>query len=154
MDRRYKLPVSPGDVWDMDYLIKRELISPFVALLDLQAEIPEPGQARMWFDVRPDLYQAEGLVHGGVIYALADSVVALALHSSTRPAQRIATIEAKINYLAPATDGTLSAFARVEHQGRSVAVAQCEVTNTTPERSRRVALMLATFAILPDPKEE
>jgi acyl-CoA thioesterase len=146
----YKLPVSPGDVWDMAYLVERELVSPFVALLGMQAEVLEPGRARMWLTVREELYQAEGLVHGGVIYTLADSAVALALHSSTRPAQRIATIEAKINYLAPATGGELSALAHVEHQGRTTAVAHCAVTNTTPERARRVALMLCTFAILPD----
>jgi len=59
--------------------------------------------------------------NGGMIYSLADPAVALALHSSTRPAQRIATIEA--------------------------------VTNTTPTRTRRVALMLCMFAILREREE-
>lgn len=146
----YKLPVTPGDAWDLNYLLERELVSPFVALLGARGEIPRAGAARLWIDVREALYQAEGLVQGGVIYSLADAAAALALHSSTRPAQKIATIEAKINYLAPVFEGVLTASARVEHQGRTTAVAQCEVTNTAPQRERRVALMICTFAILAD----
>jgi acyl-CoA thioesterase len=146
---RYNLPVSPGEIWDMDYLIERELVSPFVALLGIiRAEIPELGKARMWLTVRPELYQAQGLVHGGVLYSLADSAVALALHSSTKPAQPIATIEAKMNYFAAVTAGEIAAEARVEHQGRSTAVALCDVINTIGETTRRVGLMVCTFAIL------
>ncbi|MEM8530912.1 MAG: PaaI family thioesterase [Chloroflexota bacterium] len=146
----YKLPVSSGDRWDLAYLIEREIVSPFVASIGMQASIDGVGSARTWIEIHESLYQAEGLVHGGVIYTLADAAVAIAVHSCTRPTQKIATIEAKMNYLAPATTGTLSAFARVEHEGQTLAVAQCEITNETPERTRRVALMLCTFALLAD----
>lgn len=146
----YKLPVSPGDRWDLAYLIEREVVSPFVASIGMQASIDEIGRARTWIAIRESFYQAEGLVHGGVIYTLADAAVAIAIHSCTHPTQKIATVEAKMNYLAPATTGTLSALAHVEHQGQTLAVAQCEITNETPERTRRVALMLCTFVLLED----
>ena len=146
----YRLPVSPGERWDLEYLIQREVVSPFVASIGMQASIEQVGSARTWIEIRETFYQAEGLVHGGVIYTLADAAVAIAVHSCTHPTQKIATIEAKLNYLAPATTGTLSALAHVEHQGRTLAVAQCEITNETPERTRRVALMLCTFMLLED----
>jgi acyl-CoA thioesterase len=54
-----------------------------------------------------------GVAHGGVVYSLVDYAMGGALTSGLAAGERCATLEIKINYLAPAVDGTLAADAWV-----------------------------------------
>jgi phenylacetic acid degradation protein PaaD len=54
---------------------------PFMKALGLEAEIPGPGQARVWGVVRPEHLNLHGTAHGGFLYTLADAAFALASNS-------------------------------------------------------------------------
>lgn len=72
---------------------------------------------------RPDRLVA----HGGVAYALADTVGGAAVISENGTVTP--TIDMRIDYLSPATGGTLRADAEVVRNGSSVAAVAVEVTD-------------------------
>jgi uncharacterized protein (TIGR00369 family) len=94
--------------------------------------------------------QIHGVVHGGVLAALADTAGGLASFMACPPGTRVATVEMKINYLEGVGRGRLTADARVVRIGRHLAVVDCDVTNdTTPKLL--VAKALMTFFVGPFP---
>jgi acyl-CoA thioesterase len=85
-----------------------------------------------------------GVVHGGVIYSLVDYAMGGAMVSRLRPGERCATLEVKINYLAPVTGGELSAEARLIERTNRVGVLEATVHG---ESGRLVALATGSFYI-------
>jgi acyl-CoA thioesterase len=87
------------------------------------------------------------VVHGGVIFTLADTAMSMALMSVLPPYTRLSTIEAKINYLLPVLSGELIAEAALVHRGRSTAVMEATIYNNDGEERRAIARVLGTFKI-------
>ena len=107
-------------------------------------EAAEPGRAVLKMRVRPRHIQLHGMVHGGILAALADTVGALAIYLLVPRGTRLATIEMKINFLEPVAKGTLLAEGRLLRKGRNIAVSECDVRN---EERRLVAKALVTYSI-------
>ena len=84
------------------------------------------------------------VVHGGVVYSLADTGMGGALFSSLDPGQRCATLEIKISYYHFVTSGTLSCTSKVIQKSRRFGFMQSEVFN----EDRLVASATGTFTIL------
>jgi len=61
------------------------------------------------------------VVHGAVLYALADTSMGLALYPSLAEGEICATIKIKINYFKPVHDGVVDCVTQVLNRGRSVA---------------------------------
>ena len=69
-----------------------------------------PERVVLRLDWRPELCTSGGLLHGGVVMALADSAGgACAFVNLPEGATRTATIESKTNFLGAVTDGTVIA---------------------------------------------
>jgi uncharacterized protein (TIGR00369 family) len=96
--------------------------------------------------------QVHGVVHGGVLAALADTAGGLASYMACPLGTRVATVEMKINYLEGVERGTVTADAKVVRIGRHLAVVDCNVTDDT---RRLVAKALMTFFVGPfaEPRE-
>jgi uncharacterized protein (TIGR00369 family) len=90
--------------------------------------------------------QIHGVVHGGVIAALADTAGGLATYMASPRGRRVATIEMKINYLEAVEKGVLRAEARVVRIGAHIAVVDCDVRDET---RRLVGKALMTFFVSP-----
>ena len=72
-------------------------------------------------------YSPIGMVHGGLLCTLLDTVAGLAVHSLLPARTGFSTIEIKVNFLRPLHGGgELKASGRVVKLGRSVAFAECE----------------------------
>jgi acyl-CoA thioesterase len=84
------------------------------------------------------------VVHGGVVYTLVDYAMGGALVSVLEPGEQCATLEVKINYLAPVTGGELAAEAAVVERRQRVAVLGARVAS---DGGRLVAVALGSFAI-------
>jgi uncharacterized protein (TIGR00369 family) len=123
-------------------LRKRSNESGATAILGLALESLEPGRVVFTMRVKPRHKQMHGVVHGGVLATLADTVAAIAAYTSVPRGTQIATVELKINYLEPVHDGRIKAEAQVLRAGRNFVVVECEIFN---ERGSLAAKALMTF---------
>lgn len=112
-------------------------------LLGFDVESVHDGRAVFRLDVRPNHKQIHGVVHGGIIAALADTTGAIAAYTAVPRGVELATLELKINYLEPIPGGLVKAEARVLRSGRNFIVAECEIFN---ESGSLAAKALMTFS--------
>ena len=105
-----------------------------------------PGRAMLSMKVDERHKQVHGVVHGGVLAALADTAGGLATYMAMPRGTRVATIEMKINYLEGVAGGTVTADARVVRRGRHIAVVDCDVRS---EDGTLVSKALMTFFVGP-----
>ncbi len=116
--------------------------SPATGLLGFDVELVERGRAVLRLDVKPHHKQLNGVVHGGIIAALADTAAGMAAYTMVPPGTAIATIELKINYLEAVPGGLIKADARILRAGRNFMVADCEIFD---DGGRLAAKALLTF---------
>jgi len=112
-------------------------------LLGFDVESVQDGRAIFRLDVRPKHKQIHGVVHGGILAALADTTAAIAAYTAIPRGMELATLEMKINYLEPVPGGRVKADARVLRSGRNFVVAECEIFN---ESGSLAAKALLTFS--------
>lgn len=98
---------------------------PFSALLGSELVEFRPGYAEIHLQIDDRLRQQRGIVHGGVLSYLVDNSLTFAGGSVLGEA--CATLEMKINYLRPATNGLLVARASIVSSGKRTAVTRCEI---------------------------
>ncbi|WUW17140.1 PaaI family thioesterase [Streptomyces sp. NBC_01465] len=98
---------------------------PFSRLV--QARIAEfgDGKAVLEIDIREELLQQNGFVHGGVLAYAADN--ALTFAAGTALGSAVLTSGFSIQYVRPATGVSLAARAQVVHAGRRQATVRCEL---------------------------
>jgi len=106
----------------------------------------KPGRVVMRMRVDKRHMQVHGVVHGGVLAALADTAGGLASYLACPRGTRVATIEMKINYLESVEGGIVEAEARVIRRGRHIAVVDCDVRDN---HGRLVGKALMTFFVGP-----
>jgi 1,4-dihydroxy-2-naphthoyl-CoA hydrolase len=104
-----------------------------------------PGWCVAELEVRDELLNPFGAAHGAVLASLVDHVLGSAVFPIVPLGTWPATLEFKLNYLAPARVGTLSARAEVVSISSRVAVVSVECTND----GRIVGSALGTIAITP-----
>jgi 1,4-dihydroxy-2-naphthoyl-CoA hydrolase len=109
-------------------------------LLDLD---PEHAQAQV--QVRDDLKQPFGLVHGGVFAAIAESLASIATAMAVRDENRIAMgLSNQTSFLRPITEGTIHAVAVAKHRGRTTWVWEVEMSD---DAGRLCVLSRMTIAV-------
>ncbi|MCP4665489.1 MAG: PaaI family thioesterase, partial [Deltaproteobacteria bacterium] len=91
------------------------------------------------------LMHAYGAVHGGAIFSLADSAVAMALLGLVERSETFLTLEMKINFISPFKEGEIRAEATISSKGKKIALGDVDIRN---ERGRLVAKCLATYMIM------
>lgn len=116
---------------------------PFSVLTGAELVRLEPGRAELALDVRDNLKQQHGFVHGGVISYLADNAITFAAGSLFGDSL---TLELKTNYLRPALGERLVARAEVAHAGRRHAVVRCELLARSGDEERLCAVALGTVS--------
>jgi 1,4-dihydroxy-2-naphthoyl-CoA hydrolase len=123
----------------------RGLASHFDDLIGTEWLSDDPGDARVRVPIRDELRQPFGLMHGGVMSSLIESVcsraTALAVYGDGMAAmgQSIA-----VNFLRPITAGHAEVRARARHRGRTTWVWDVEVTD---DEDRMCALIRMTIAV-------
>ncbi len=108
--------------------------------------VAERGKVVLRMRVNKKHLQVHGVVHGGVLAALADTAGGLATYMTVARGTRVATIEMKINYLEAVEGGSVTAEAIVVRVGRHVAVVDCDITDNA---HRLVGKALMTFFVGP-----
>jgi len=104
-----------------------------------------PGRVVVGMRVSKRHLQVHGVVHGGILAALADTAGGMAVYLRLPPGSRVATVEMKINYLEAVARGEVVADARLVRLGRNLAVVDCDLFD---DAQRIVAKALMTFAVI------
>jgi uncharacterized protein (TIGR00369 family) len=102
---------------------------PYARLIGLELGEVSPGEVSIHLQVRDELRQNQGVVHGGAIASLIDTAAAFAVLTKLDLSERVSTTDLTIHYLRPATNGRLTATARIVRGGRRLFVLSVEVTD-------------------------
>jgi uncharacterized protein (TIGR00369 family) len=120
-------------------------LMPFAELLDIRVATAGSQGVVLELDWRPELCTADGVLHGGALMALADSASATcAFLNLPDGAAGTTTVESKINLLAPARAGVVSAHSTPLRVGRRFIVLETEVSAS----GRLIAKTMQTQAVL------
>jgi acyl-CoA thioesterase len=115
----------------MSYLekIKKEgkNANPFFCLMGIDVVSAEPGKAVLKMQIRPDMHNGVGWLQGGILAAVADEAMALAIYPLLSKTEGIATISESTSFIRGAQDGYIIAEGRVIRKGRRVAFTEGEV---------------------------
>lgn len=106
----------------------------------------EPGRVVMRVTLGEDHLNPQGIVHGGVIAGLIDSVSGISLRTVRGRDVGHVTVQMQVNYLRPAKPGHLYGTGRVLHDGGRMGVAEAEVHDVD---GALVARGTATFLNVP-----
>ncbi len=123
--------------------LQSEGFNPFGELIGLNFSEFGKGYSRCSLEVAERLLNPNKVVHGGVIYSLADTGMGGALYTDLDDDELCTTVEIKIAYFAAVTSGTLTCETKVIHRSKRIAVLESEIEND----GRLTAKAMGTFSI-------
>ncbi len=104
---------------------------------------PEEVEAKL--DWAPELCTAGGVLHGGVLMALADSAGAVCAFLNIPEGGRTTTIESKTNFFGAVREGELRARSRPLHRGKTTIVVETDLFDAS---GRHIGRTTQTQAVL------
>jgi 1,4-dihydroxy-2-naphthoyl-CoA hydrolase len=127
----------------------RGLLSHFDALIGTEWLDDDPDHARARVAVRDELRQPVGLMHGGVMSTLVESVCSRATALAVLEDGMAAMGQSiSVSFMRPVTEGHAEVRARARHRGRTTWVWEAEVVDA---EERLCALAQMTIAVRPIP---
>jgi uncharacterized protein (TIGR00369 family) len=123
---------------------------PIAKLMQMEITALEEGRVEFTCTVDESVYNPIGVVHGGLVCTMLDTVAGCAVHTTLPAGVGYTSIELKVNYLRAvhATSGPLTAIGRVVKPGRRVAFAEGEVLDAA---GRTVATASSSLLVFPIP---
>ena len=109
----------------------------------LVTEIGE-GRMRGEVEVRDELKQPHGLVHGGVYAAIAESLASMGTQLGAGEDKVASGLSNLTSFVRPVTEGTIHAAARAVHRGRTTWVWEVEISD---DADRTCVLTRVTVAV-------
>lgn len=137
--------LAPAAAFDLALAQKGLDEQPFSRLLRARLTAFGDGGATLELDIREELLQQYGFVHGGVLSYAADNSLTFAAATALGPA--IVTGGFSIQYLRPARGRTLRARAEVVHAGRRQAVCRCDLTVLDADGTERLCAVAQGTAL-------
>jgi 1,4-dihydroxy-2-naphthoyl-CoA hydrolase len=114
-------------------------IMPLAKTLGIETLVNTPSEVRARLTWAESLCTSGGVLHGGVIMALADSTGgACAFLNLPDGASGTTTIQSTTNFLRAVRGGHVEAASRPLHAGRTVIVVETDVTDADGKRVARV----------------
>jgi uncharacterized protein (TIGR00369 family) len=106
---------------------------PYWRTLGLELKEVTPGRAVFECEVREGLMQKRGIVHGGVLASIVDSACAVAAISKLYPKANATTINLRVSYLKPLSQGVFRAEGRCIKAGKTICFCEAQVFNDRDE---------------------
>jgi 1,4-dihydroxy-2-naphthoyl-CoA hydrolase len=130
----------------------RGLLSHFDALVGTEWLDDDPEHARARVQMRDELRQPVGLMHGGVISTVVESVCSRATALAVLGDGMAAMGQSiDVSFIRPVTEGHVEVKARARHRGRTTWVWDAEVVNA---EGKLCALAQMTIAVRPIPRSD
>ncbi|MBW3589422.1 MAG: PaaI family thioesterase [Actinobacteria bacterium] len=112
----------------------------------------EEGKVTLTMPVTGWVTSGMGTLYGGATALFADAALLTSVYTTLPEDTATATLDIKVQYVRPAYPGTdLVARAQVVHRGRTLAVANCEISNS---EGKLIALATGSTIIIPGRKIE
>ena len=118
---------------------------PFTAGLGIVLDAAAPDEVRGRMAWAPERCTMAGILHGGALMAMADSLGGICAFLNLPPGAQTATTSSATVFTRAVRSGEVTGVTRPLHVGRSVIVVQ---TNLTDDAGRRVAQVTQTQAVL------
>ena len=118
---------------------------PFASSLGVQLDAADAEEVRGRLAWSAERCTAGGLMHGGALMALADSLGGICAFLNLPEGAQTSTISSSTTFMRGVRDGEVTATARPLHTGRTVIVVQTELHDA---EGRRVAQVTQTQAVL------
>jgi uncharacterized protein (TIGR00369 family) len=115
---------------------------PFAQLLGAELVAATHGSATLRLEVRHELKQNHGVLHGGAMASLIDTATAFAIVSQLTTPEKFTTVDLSIKYLRPLTGGSATCLARVIRSGRRLLTISAEVHD---DAGNLAAIALSTY---------
>ena len=119
--------------------------APVGKLIGFRPTSVEAGTAVFELEAGPQHANPMGTLHGGVLCDVADAAMGVAYASTLAEGESFTTLELKINFLRRFRTGTLIATGRVVKAGRTIGLAECDVTDS---EGRLIARAMSTCMTL------
>lgn len=128
----------------------RGLLSHFDQLVGTEWLDDDPDHARVRVELRDELRQPVGLLHGGVLSTLVESICSRATALAVLDEGMMAMGQSiSVSFIRPVTKGGAAVTARARHRGRTTWVWDAEVKD---DEGRLCALAQMTIAVRSLPK--
>ena len=101
---------------------------PFIDHINLRLDESADGRSRCTLEVQNFHLNSAGVVHGAVLFALADTGMGKALYSTLDGLHVAITIEAKISYFRPVHGGLVICDSELVNSGKSIASLESSLT--------------------------
>jgi len=109
----------------------------------------DPDDARVRLQIRDELRQPFGLMHGGVMSTLIESICSRATATAVYDDGMVAMGQSiNVSFVRPVTEGAVEVRAQARHRGRTTWLWQAEVLN---DEGKTCALAQMTIAVRPLP---
>jgi putative phosphoribosyl transferase len=138
-------PAGPGAGESRGELDGLVAMMPFAAGLGVVLDAAAPGEVRGRMAWAPQRCTSGGILHGGVLMALADSLGGICAFLNLPPGVLTATTSSATVFTRAVRSGQVIAVTRPLHVGRTMIVVR---TDLTDDAGRRVAQVTQTQAVL------
>ena len=118
-----KVMKETWNVLDPDEYVKH---NPFMGYTNMKIEKISPECSEISMKITHGVTNLMGMVHGGMLYALADVVTGLTARADGR---KYVTQSAHINFIRNVSEGTVYAKGILIRRGRSITIVRSEVTD-------------------------
>lgn len=108
-------------------LLDRVSRNPYVKHLQIEFTKVEEGLVEARMPLFDEQRQYSGVIHGGVLAALADTVAGFVTYTVTPPDKDVLTAELKVSFLRASWGKELIAKAYMVKPGRNVHFSECEI---------------------------
>jgi len=115
---------------------------PFAKMIGMRFVDLWPGEAEFEIEMRDELRQPAGLLHGGVTATLIDTAMAFAVITRLGQGERASTIDLTVHYLRPHTEGKFTCVAKVVRAGKRILTVSADVFN---EQKKLIATAISTY---------
>jgi 1,4-dihydroxy-2-naphthoyl-CoA hydrolase len=119
---------------------------PFASLIGAELVSAKPDEVRGRMEWTQERCTTGGVLHGGALMALADSIGAYCAVLNLPSGAGTATIESKTNFFRAVREGFVEAVSTPLHVGRTTIVVQTDLHDS---QGRRVARVTQTQAVIP-----
>jgi acyl-CoA thioesterase len=115
---------------------------PYLKLIGMELVDLNAGEAIVRLEMRDELRQPHGLLHGGATASVIDTAMAFAVVTKLAENEKASTVDLTVHYLRPVTTGAIVCTAKVVKTGKRLLTVSAEVVN---DEKKLIATALSTY---------